>query len=404
MTGSTHLPLEGLRVLDLTRILSGPYCTLILRDLGAEVIKVERPGVGDDTRWWGPPFLDGGDGISSYFAAMNRGKLSVAIDITKPKGLELIVDLAADCDVVVENFRPGASSRLGITHEVLSAVNKRIVTCSITGFARSSAHAGLPASEIVVEAMAGLMHVTGPRDGEPVRLGIAMVDIATGLTAAVRILSAVMLARSTGQGAHVECSLYSVAMGTLATLVTGYSTSKEEPERWGSHHPSICPYGGFDTADGFLLTGVFNDQSWPRFCEAIELPVLTKSPLYATNASRVDHRDQLEKAITTQTRSRSTAYWLQRLHARKLLAAPIRTVGEAVNEAVEFQPSLFATLAGHPGVVAPWLHGEDGLSGAQKVPRLGQDSVQVLTSYLDKAPDEVRQLVADGIVSADLEA
>jgi crotonobetainyl-CoA:carnitine CoA-transferase CaiB-like acyl-CoA transferase len=295
MSAATHeLPLAGVRVLDFTRILSGPYCTQFLAELGAEIIKIERPGVGDDTRSWGPPFIDDEDRISAYFAALNRGKHSVAVDFTDPRGRDLVYRLVSRCDVVIENFRPGVADRYGLDHDSLAAHNPAVVTCAISGFGRSGPYAGLPGTEIVVEGMSGLMSVTGSRHGEPARLGIAMTDIATGLTAAGQIIAALGVARDTGVGTHIDTSLYETAVGVLGTLVASVSVSGEVPGRWGSHHPSIVPYGGFPTADGDVITGTVNDRMWPTLCRTIGAEHLLDDDELATNAGRVRHRDRVE--------------------------------------------------------------------------------------------------------------
>lgn len=306
-------PLSGVRVLDFTRILSGPYCSLLLSDLGAEVVKVERAPHGDDTRSWGPPFLEEEHGISTYFAALNRGKRSISLDLTNPEGRQLLEGIIPNVDVVIENFRPGTAEKLGLDHDSLSALNPAIVSCSVSGYGSSGPYASYPGTEIVVEGMSGLMEVTGPPDGDPVRFGIAMVDIATGLTASTRTVAALLQARATGRGCHVECSLYGTALAALGTLITSYSATKSEPGRWGSRHPSICPYGGFPTADGHLITGTINDEMWPKLCEALHLNSLAERRELATNAGRLEHREEVEQAIGDQCATRPTDYWLERL-------------------------------------------------------------------------------------------
>lgn len=371
-------PLQGIRVLDFTRILSGPYCTLLLSDMGADVIKVERPPQGDDTRTWGPPFLDAGDRISTYFAALNRGKRSIHLDLTSDAGQQILRKLIPKVDIVVENFRPGVARRLGLDHDTLRRVNPTIVTASISGFGSTGAYAGLPGTEIIVEAMSGLMYITGPTDGDPVRFGIAMIDISTGLTAAARILGALLQARISGTGAHIECSLYATSVAALATLIASYSATGEEPTRWGSHHPSIVPYGGFRTADGHILTGAINDAMWPLLCEALEVPELAGRPELQANAGRVEHRRDVEEALERQCATRPTEYWITRLRERGLLGAPIRTVGEAVEDPATRQMNLFVELKDFPGVLTPRLDGVSAPSGTQHVPRPGEHTQAVL--------------------------
>ena len=371
-----------MRVLDFTRILSGPYCALLLSDLGADVIKVERPHGGDETRHWGPPFLDEEARISTYFASLNRGKRSIDIDLASEAGQAMLERLVPAVDVVLENFRPGVAQRFGLDHERLAALQPAIVTCSISGFGRTGPYADLAGTEIVVEAMSGLMEITGPPDGDPVRFGIAMVDIATGLTAASRILAALLAARESGHGAHVDCSLYATALGVLGTLVTSYTATEAEPRRWGSHHPTVVPYGGFPAADGHLITGVVSDARWRAFCDAIERPELAEMERFATNALRVEHRSELERLIADQTRTRPLAHWLARLHAAGLLAAPIRTVGAAIDDPATRAMGLFVELLGHHGVLSPRLDGVPHAGGAQRAPAVGEDRDAVIAELL----------------------
>jgi crotonobetainyl-CoA:carnitine CoA-transferase CaiB-like acyl-CoA transferase len=280
----------------------------------------------------------------------------------------------------------------------LAARNPAIVSCSIAGFASTGPYADLPGTEIVVEGMSGLMEVTGPADGEPVRFGIAMVDIATGLTAATRIVAALLRARTTGQGSHVDCSLYSTAVGVLGTLITSYSATHDEPRRWGSHHPSICPYGGFPTADGHIITGAINDVMWPQLCEALELDELAARPELATNAGRVEHRGEVEDAISRRCSTRPTAYWLERLRARGLLGSPIRTVGEAVEDPATRDLGLFVALRGYAGVVGPRLDNVPHAEREERVPMLGEHSAEILTDLVALPPAAVDDLVKRRVV------
>lgn len=396
--GDGEKPLEGVRVLDFTRILSGPYCSLLLSDLGAEVVKVERAPNGDDTRAWGPPFLDEENGISTYFAALNRGKQSISLDLTNSEGRRLLEGLVPEVDVVIENFRPGAAANLGMDHASLSALNPALVSSSISGYGSSGPYSSYPGTEIVVEGMSGLMEVTGPPDGDPVRFGIAMVDIATGLTASTRIVSALLKARNTGRGSHVECSLYGTALGTLGTLVTSYSATKKEPTRWGSHHPSICPYGGFPTADGHLITGTINDEMWPRLCEALHLEELAERRELQTNAGRVQHREVVERAIGQRCAGQPTGYWLERLRERGLLGAPVRTVGQSVEDPATRDMGLFVELEGYEEVLSPRLDNVPAGPGGEGVPKLGEHTAEVLTRHLDIDPSKIRELSKRGII------
>jgi crotonobetainyl-CoA:carnitine CoA-transferase CaiB-like acyl-CoA transferase len=371
-----------LRILDFTRILAGPYCSLLLADLGGDVIKVERSDRGDDTRGWGPPFLDADGSVSTYFASLNRGKRSIAIDFRSRDDLDLIQRLIGEVDVVLENFRPAAASALGLDYATLHANNRKLVVASISGFGRQGPYSDLPGTEIIVEAMSGLMDVTGSPDSPPARLGIAMVDIATGLTAATRIVAAVLDSRRTGACAYVDCSLYATAISALGTLITSYSATGTEPQRRGSHHPTICPYGGFPTSDGYLITGVINDAQWLPFCEAMNVTELSATNAFATNGGRVTNRATIESTIAERSEREPVDHWLERLRDRELLAAPIRTVGAAFQDPVTTGMGLFVGITGHPGVVSPKLDGTPSPGLEQEVPRLGEHTQSVVAELL----------------------
>jgi crotonobetainyl-CoA:carnitine CoA-transferase CaiB-like acyl-CoA transferase len=271
------------------------------------------------------------------------------------------------------------------------------VVCSISGFGRSGRFADRPTTEIVVEALSGLMNITGPSDGDPVRFGVAMVDIATGLTASTRIVASLLAARTTGHGAQVDCSLYATAMASLGTLITSYSVTGEEPRRWGSHHPSIVPYGGFPSADGHIITGVVNDAAWPAFCAALELDELAERKEYSTNAGRVQHREEIHRAITASSSTRPTAYWVERLSARGLIASPIRSLSAALADPATQELGILHPLEGHDGVVAPRLDGA-ATRGATRVPRLGEHTREVLGDLLELDGTEIDRLETDGTV------
>ncbi len=397
---SVERPLSGVRVADFSRILAGPYFALLLQDMGAEVIKIERADRGDDTRGWAPSLEapPGEPRISTYFAALNRGKQSVAIDFRRPGARELTQRLAAACDIVVENFRPGVAVDMGIDYAGLSGLSPRVVCCSISGYGNAGELAHLPGTEIVVEGMSGLMAVTGPADGEPARFGVALIDITTGLTGAVRTLGALLEARATGVGGQVDVSLYGTALGVLGTLVADYTRTGAEPRRWGSHHPSLVPYGGFPTADGHLITGVLNDAMWEPLCEALEAPELAAREEWRTMRGRVAGRAELEPLFGEATRRRTTAFWLERLSARGLLAAPIRGVGEAVADAATQATGLLVALEGHAGVVATRLDSVARPGSVEPVPRLGEHTHEVLRRVLGLADDELALLAEAGVI------
>ena len=310
--------MPAIRVLDLSRVLAGPYCTMLLADLGADVIKVERPGEGDDTRSWGPPFV--GE-ESAYFLAVNRGKRSVALDLARPDAQEALRHLAATADVVVENFRQGTAERLGAGYEKLARENPKLVYCSITGFGDAR-----PGYDFVVQAESGLMAVTGEPEGEPTKVGVAVVDVLAGYAAATAILAALL----EGGGRHIEISLADVARSALVNLAQNALVTGEEPRRHGNAHASIVPYQTFAAADGTIAVGGANDGLYRRLCTAVERPDLADDPRFATNPARVEHRDELVAELARIFATRSADEWVERLDAAGVPVAKVRGVLEAL--------------------------------------------------------------------------
>lgn len=384
MNGSLGGPLSGVRVLDLTRILAGPFATLMLADLGADVVKIEHPDTGDDTRLWGPPFLQSSD-ASTYFSSLNRGKRSVALDLSSGSNRQRLYEALPGFDVVVDNFRPGVADKLGVGPATLKAFNPELVTASIRGFPHGHSLEFQPGTEIIVEALSGLMQVTGSPDGPPTRFGIAMVDIATGLTTATRILAELFAARNGSQAEHVEVSLYQTATASLGTLITSYTSAGIEPGRWGSRHPTICPYGAFQCRDGYIVTGALNDRSWQVLCRVLGLEVLAANDELRTNSGRVRNRDAIESAIEERTRAHSRHGLLNELRVAGLLAAPVRHVGEAVREDLQSTPGMFVALEGADGAVSPRLDGRmSRATQVQSVPRLGEHTENALPSDIPR--------------------
>lgn len=321
-------PLAGLRVLDFTRVLAGPYATMMLADLGADVIKVERPDVGDETRAWGPPFIHG---ASTYFHAVNRGKRSVALDLTSDEGRRSVLQLMASADIVVENFRPGVTSRLGIDPDSVLARFPRIVYGSITGFGLDGPMAEDAGTEVIVEAESGLMSITGLPDGEPVRFGVAMVDIATGLSLINGVLAALVERGRTGRGRHIDVSLYATAISALGTVIAGTSADGLRPRPWGSGHPSIVPYRAFGACDGHVVLGATNDNMFRRLLQALDAEEQLGRVAWRTNAGRVVERDDVESAIQDIVGDLSVEEVIRRLRGHRVLAAPVRTPDEAAH-------------------------------------------------------------------------
>lgn len=331
--------LSHLKVLDLSRILAGPWASQTLADLGADVIKVERPNCGDDTRRWGPPFMRDAQGAdtqeSAYFMAANRGKRSVCLDITAPKDQATLRQLARDCDIVIENFKVGGAKKYGLDYASLSKINPKLIYCSITGFGQTGPYSHRPGYDFLVQAMGGLMSVTGEKDGEPgagpQKVGVALTDIMTGLYATVGILAALAEREKSGLGQQVDLALLDVTAATLANQATNVLVGEQLPTRLGNAHPNIVPYQSFATRDGHCIIAVGNDDQFKRFCALLELSHLSNDDRFATNQARVLHREQLvpllEEAMLTHTRD----HWLARCEAASVPAGPINTIDEVFN-------------------------------------------------------------------------
>jgi crotonobetainyl-CoA:carnitine CoA-transferase CaiB-like acyl-CoA transferase len=314
-------PLDGIRVLDLSRVLAGPYCTMLLADLGADVVKVERPGEGDETRTWGPPYAGG---ESTYFLSINRGKRSVALDLARPDAQEALARLAREARVVVENFRPGVAERLGAGYERLARENPGLVYCSITGFGDER-----PGYDFVVEAESGLMAVTGEAGGPPVKVGVAVVDVLAGYAAATTVLAALVA----GRGERIEISLFDTAVSALVNVSGTALVTGDEPGRYGNAHPSIVPYQTFAAADGLISVAGANDGLYRRLCEAIERPDLAEDDRYLTNSSRVAHREELVGELKRVFASRPGDEWVERFKRAGVPAGKVRGVLDALADA-----------------------------------------------------------------------
>jgi crotonobetainyl-CoA:carnitine CoA-transferase CaiB-like acyl-CoA transferase len=316
-------PLRGLRVLDLSRVLAGPYCTMMLADLGADVVKIERPGIGDQSRAWGPPFIAG---ESTYYMAANRGKRSVAVDVTDERGLGVIHRLAVTADVIVENFIPGAAAKLGLDRASLVGDRPEVVYCSISGYPPDSPDAHRPGYDFAIQGDAGIMSVTGEPGGEPMKVGVAIADLTTGMFAASGILAALVEARATGRAPAVSVSLFDAHLAWLANRATEVLIAGVEPERFGNAHPSLVPYETFEAADGWVNLAVGSDLQFRAFCAEAGAPELADDPRFATNAGRVGHRLELVPRLQDLFRQRTVAEWLALFDRARVPGGPIRSV------------------------------------------------------------------------------
>jgi crotonobetainyl-CoA:carnitine CoA-transferase CaiB-like acyl-CoA transferase len=355
----THGPLAGVRVLDLSRVLAGPWATQTLADLGADVIKIERPGTGDDTRQWGPPFTtraDGSPGDAAYFLCANRGKKSVELDIASPEGSAAVRRLAADCDVLVENFKAGGLKKYGLDHASLSAINPRLIYCSITGFGQNGPRAPQAGYDYMIQAMGGLMSITGQPDGtpgaEPMKVGVAVVDLFTGLYAANAILAALLYARATGEGQHIDIALFDVQAAMLANQATNFFVSGVAPTRMGNAHPNLAPYQPFPCTDGMVVIAVGNDGQFRQLCAALGAPDLGTDPRFASNADRIAHRAVLTAELSSLTAACDMAGLMSRLEAAGVPCGPVNTVDQVFAESQAAHRGLVVEQT-RPDLAAP---------------------------------------------------
>jgi crotonobetainyl-CoA:carnitine CoA-transferase CaiB-like acyl-CoA transferase len=320
------LPLEGVRVLDCSRVLAGPLCTMILADLGADVIKLEDPRQGDETRGWGPPFVDG---YSAYYLCANRGKKSLAVDLKTPEGLAIVRRLAQTADVVIENFRAGKADELGIGYKALTEDNPGLVYCSITGFGQTGPYRDLPGYDFIIQAMSGLMSITGEPDGRPMKVGVAVADVFTGLYAAVAILAALRAREKTGRGQHIDLALYDAQLAALVNVASNALNGGVTPRRMGNEHPNIVPYQSFPAADGEIAVAVGNDRQFRRLCEALGCPELADDARFAHNPDRVRHREALVRLLSERFQTEPVSLWMERLTQAEIPCGPIQTVDRA---------------------------------------------------------------------------
>ena len=370
-------PLEGLKVVELARVLAGPFAGQVLADLGAQVIKVESPE-GDDTRHWGPPFIDNGDGTqdAAYFHAANRGKSSVTADFRTPEGKALVLDLVRSADVVIENFKVGGLAKYGLDYESLSQVNPRLVYCSITGFGQDGPYAKLPGYDFIIQGMSGMMDLTGFPDGPPIKIGMAYADILTGLYAVIGIQAALRMRERTGRGQQVDCALMDSMVGTLANQAMNYFVTGQTPHRIGNAHPSIVPYEAFPVQDGWVIVAVGNDRQFQRFCALLGMQMKDE---WATNPQRVQHRAALCPLIAEHTRQWERDALLAGLARASIPAGPIHDVGEALTDPQVLARGMVLELEremGPPvrGLKTPIAFSDADLALGKASPRLGEDN------------------------------
>jgi crotonobetainyl-CoA:carnitine CoA-transferase CaiB-like acyl-CoA transferase len=391
--------LDGLRVLDLTRILAGPLCTLMLGDMGADVIKVEPVGSGDDTRGWGPPFVDG---ESAYFLGVNRNKRSLTLDVAGPEGRAILAALIGKCDVLVENFKLGTLERWGFGDEWLTAHAPRVIRCSITGYGASGPKARHPGYDFILQAESGLMSICGERDGTPTKYGVAIVDVCTGMLACSSILAALHARHRTGRGQHVEVSLYETSLAMLVNVASSYLVAGKDGGRLGNGHPSIVPYTTYPTGDGMLAVAVGNDAQFARFAEAVGHPEWASDGRFVQNRDRVRHRELLDGLIAEALRTDVAGAWIAKLQAVGVPCGRINAVSQALDDPHTAARRMVETVA-HPTIgelrllgIPFKLHGTPG-TVRRPPPTLGEHTEEIL-GELGVSAERIRELRALKVV------
>jgi CoA:oxalate CoA-transferase len=393
-------PLKGIRVIDLTRVLAGPFCTMNLADLGAEVIKIEVPGRGDDSRGFAP-IIPGGD--SGYFYSVNRGKKSVTLDLRIQEGADLLIKLADKSDVVVENFSPGTMERFGVGFKHLSASNPRIILCSISGFGQSGPMAAAPAYDIVAQALGGTMSITGLPGGDPLRCGVSIGDLSGALYGIIGILVALRARDATGKGQHVDIAMLDCQVAMLEDAIARYSVTRKIPGPLGTRHPSITPFQQFRASDAFFVAGAGNESIWQRMCDAIGLPELKSDPRFALNKDRTANQPDLEKILAKHFVTRTRAYWIEKLEGAQVPCAAIANV-EEVTQNSHLKAHQMILHADHPSFEdlivpgTPLRNPDSTATPDTRAPKLGQHTDEVLAELLGLSASDLADLRSRSII------
>lgn len=400
--------LKGIKVVDLSRILAGPWASQMLADMGAEVIKVERPNRGDDTRHWGPPFIkpaqENEPAQAAYYHCTNRNKQSIAIDITQPLGQKVIKDMIAKADVLIENYKVGGLEKYGLSYQQLKTLNPKLVYCSITGFGQHGPYAHKAGYDAMIQGEGGLMSLTGATDAEPMKVGVAVVDVMTGLYSANAILAALLAKAHTGKGQHIDIALLDVQVATLANQGMNYLATGENPKRLGNGHPNIVPYQTFATNNGSLILAIGNDQQFERFCHAAKCPELASNALFKTNQHRVENRVELVPILAVIIAKQSSDYWVATLDKIAVPCGPVNTLDQVFNhpqiqhrEMVKQVPDKDGTLI--KTVASPINLSDTPLQYKHASPNIGEHSHQILTQFLQYDTNKVAELFKGGVVA-----
>jgi len=398
----SDLPLKGYRVLDLSRILAGPYCTMILGDQGAEVIKVERPGTGDDTRTWGPPF-SGGE--SAYYLCCNRNKKSIVIDLKKSEGLELVRELAQISDVMIENFTPGLTKRMGIDYETLRKINPRLVYASITAYGQNGPYRDRPGYDMVLSAVGGLMYITGEKDGNPCKVGVAITDVLTGVYASGAITSALLWRERSGKGQYLDISLLDVQVSGLANIASNYLVAGKEATRWGTAHESIIPYQVFNTKDRPIAIAVANQKLWVNFCKAVGREEWLTDPRFESNPKRVENREILLPLVHELFAQKTCDEWMDILVEASIPCGPVNNMQHLFADPQLHHRNMIAEVP-HPTIGTlrlagiPIKYSETPGTIRMHPPLLGEHTDEVLSEALGYSPDQIKALKAQGAIAS----
>ena len=411
MAAAMQGALAGVRVLDLSRILAGPWCAQNLADLGAEVIKVERPRVGDDTRSWGPPWLPDAEGQPSrdatYFAGANRGKQSLTLDIASPEGQAVVRELAAKSHIVLENYKVGDLKRYGLDYESLKAINPALVYCSITGYGQTGPCAHKPGYDFIFQGIGGLMSVTGERDdlpgGGPQKVGVAVVDMLTGMYATVAVLAALRHAEHTGEGQHIDMALLDAVVAVGATPIIAQRITGQAMPRYGNAHANMVPYHVFATADGYMIVAAGNDGQWQAYCRGIERPDLAADERFATGPGRIIHREVLVPMLEDHMRTRATAHWVEALEAQGIPCGPINDYAQVLEDPQVRHRELQVDLVRKDGAICPTVKSPLRLSATPvqydaPPPRLGEHTERILAEVLGLSAERIAALREQGVV------
>ena len=403
--------LTGVRVLDLSRVLAGPWCSQVLADLGADVVKVERIGRGDDTRAWGPPYMKNADGKNtqetSYYQSSNRNKRSVAVDIATEKGQEIVRALAAESDVLLENFKAGSLKKYGLDYDSLSSLNPRLVYCSITGFGQTGPRAQEPGYDFIIQGMGGLMSITGERDdvqgGGPQKVGVAVTDVMTGLYSVIAIQAALLAREKTGRGQHCDMALLDVQLAALGNQSQNYLSTGISPGRYGNAHANIVPYNSFHASDKDFIIACGNDSQFAALCNAIELPELSVDPRFSKNEDRVRNRAVITQILSDHFKRDTADAWVKRISKVKVPVGLINNIADALAEPQVDARGMLVNIP-HPMnpdfemVGSPINLSNTPVEYKRPAPLLGQDTNDVLTEYLGLSPEQLSQFKSDGVV------